>query len=49
MKYSETKDQKVPFAINLAIEDNIVDCPCEGERFHNVDLLTPGKALGLRF
>jgi len=49
MKYSETKDQKIPFAINLFTEDGQVDCPCNNGRFHNLDLLTSGDMLGLRF
>jgi len=49
MKYSETKGRKVPFSINLDTAGDLTDCPCEGERFHNIDSLTPEKMLGSRF
>jgi hypothetical protein len=50
MKYKDVKDKKVPFSIDLSTPDSgYIKCPCSGERFQNIDLLTPGKMLGLRF
>jgi hypothetical protein len=49
VKYKDVKDRKVPFAINLDTDGKTEDCPCTGERFHNIDLLSPDVGLGLRF